>query len=88
VRHLPPPQPTATGLFPESVYLRGGWTLHALRLKVGDALFFNILRTYYARFSVLSGPRIQARCLECGSDVLPVAKADRGLLAALLEWLS
>jgi protease-4 len=38
--------------------------------------------------AVLSGPRIQARCLECGSDVLPVAKADRGLLAALLEWLS
>ena len=38
--------------------------------------------------SVLSGPRIQARCLECGGDVLPVAKADRKFLAALLRWLS
>jgi protease-4 len=38
--------------------------------------------------SILSGPRIQARCLECG----PVAPArltrqDKGFLAALAEWL-
>ena len=37
--------------------------------------------------SILAGPRIQARCLECG----PVAPAqltaqDKGLLAALAEW--
>lgn len=50
VRTLPPPSPTAESLFPATVYHRGGWTLHALRLKVGDEIFFNILRTYFARF--------------------------------------
>ena len=38
-------------LFDSSSYLRGALTLHALRLKVGDALFRQILRTYAARFS-------------------------------------
>ena len=51
VRTLPPPQPTPVNLFPISAYLRGGWTLHALRLKVGDAVFFDILQTYFAQFS-------------------------------------
>jgi aminopeptidase N len=50
VRTLPPPAPTTTSLFPATIYHRGGWTLHALRLKLGDDVFFNILRTYYARF--------------------------------------
>lgn len=50
VRTLPPPIPTPENLFPITVYHRGGWTLHALRLKVGDEIFFNILRTYYARY--------------------------------------
>ncbi|MDQ7034902.1 MAG: M1 family aminopeptidase, partial [Anaerolineae bacterium] len=50
VRTLPPPSPTPEALFPATIYHRGGWTLHALRLKVGDALFFNILQTYFARF--------------------------------------
>lgn len=37
--------------------------------------------------SILTGPRIQARCLECG-PVAPavLTKADKGLLAALAEW--
>ena len=37
--------------------------------------------------SILAGPRIQARCLECG-PVAPatLTKADKGLLAALAEW--
>ena len=43
---LPPP----SDLFNTSVYLRGGWTLHALRLEVGDDVFFDILRSYYDRF--------------------------------------
>jgi len=38
--------------------------------------------------AVLSGPRIQVRCLECASDAPPPTKADRGFLAALLRWLS
>ncbi len=37
--------------------------------------------------SILSGPRIQARCLECG-PVAPAAlrSSDKGLLALLAEW--
>ena len=37
--------------------------------------------------SILSGPRIQARCLECG-PVAPavLSRSDRGLLAQLAEW--
>jgi aminopeptidase N len=36
-------------MFNPGVYSRGALTLHALRLLVGDAQFFSILRTYYAR---------------------------------------
>ena len=43
---LPPPD----NLFNGNVYLRGGWTLHALRLEVGDEDFFEIVRTYYDRY--------------------------------------
>ena len=37
--------------------------------------------------SILSGPRIQARCLECG-PAAPVAmsQSDKGLLAILADW--
>ncbi|MEO6582316.1 MAG: signal peptide peptidase SppA [Sphingomicrobium sp.] len=37
--------------------------------------------------AILSGPRIQARCLECG-PVAPavLTNADKGFLAALAEW--
>lgn len=37
-------------MFATGVYVRGSWTLHALRLTVGDATFFRILRTYYERY--------------------------------------
>jgi aminopeptidase N len=42
--------PGADNLFSFGVYNRGGMTLHALRLDVGDGAFFNILRTFTARF--------------------------------------
>jgi aminopeptidase N len=38
------------GLFSSAVYLRGGLTLEALRLTVGDDAFFKTLQTYTARF--------------------------------------
>jgi aminopeptidase N len=47
---VPPGKPEADDLFNEGVYCRGALTLHALRLKVGDKIFFNILRAYYDRF--------------------------------------
>ncbi len=45
-----PGRPPPDNLFNVSVYERGALTLHALRLHVGDAVFFNILRTYTDRF--------------------------------------
>ena len=37
-------------LFAREVYDRGALTLHALRLRVGDEPFFEIVRTYFARY--------------------------------------
>ncbi len=37
-------------LFDPEVYDRGALTLHALRLKVGDAAFFQILREWFLRY--------------------------------------
>lgn len=45
-----PGNPPADDLFNGGVYLRGALTLHALRLRVGDDVFFDILAEYYARF--------------------------------------
>jgi len=42
--------PSAEDMFSLMIYLRGGLVLHALRLDVGDAAFFDILRVYAARF--------------------------------------
>ncbi|HNK63970.1 MAG TPA: M1 family metallopeptidase, partial [Anaerolineales bacterium] len=48
--YFPPPgDPAGDDLFNSGVYIRGGLTLHALRLKVGDEAFFKILKTYYGR---------------------------------------
>lgn len=41
----------AAQLFDSSSYVRGALTLHVVRLKVGDAVFRQILKTYVARFS-------------------------------------
>ncbi|GAB4569576.1 MAG: M1 family metallopeptidase [Anaerolineales bacterium] len=46
----PPGKPAPNNLFNGGVYLRGGLTLHALRLEVGDEAFFEILRTYHERY--------------------------------------
>lgn len=43
----PPGNPAPDDLFNGGVYYRGGLTLHALRLEVGDEVFFDILQTYY-----------------------------------------
>jgi aminopeptidase N len=49
-RYPPPGTPPVDDLFNRSVYERGALTLHALRLRVGDEVFFDILRTYHHRF--------------------------------------
>jgi aminopeptidase N len=49
-RFAPPGNPQPRQLFNSGVYRRGAWVLHALRLRVGDETFFNILRGYYQRY--------------------------------------
>jgi aminopeptidase N len=46
----PPGDPGPDELFGESVYQRGALTLHALRLTVGDEVFFSILREWALRY--------------------------------------
>ncbi|MFC0007039.1 M1 family metallopeptidase [Micromonospora siamensis] len=45
---VPPGKPGMKELFGESVYERGAMTVHALRLTVGDAAFFKIMKTWAA----------------------------------------
>jgi aminopeptidase N len=42
--------PTADDLFHDAVYWRGALTLHALRQRVDDELFLEMIRTYFQRF--------------------------------------
>lgn len=46
----PPGEPPADDLFNNGVYYWGALGLHALRLEVGDEVFFKILKTYYERY--------------------------------------
>ncbi|MFI2709854.1 M1 family metallopeptidase [Micromonospora sp. NPDC018662] len=48
VWRTPPGRPGVENLFGSSVYDRGGMTVHALRIAVGDTAFFTILRTWAA----------------------------------------
>ena len=46
----PPGEPPADQLFNAGVYYWGALCLHALRLEVGDDVFFQILQTYHERY--------------------------------------
>ena len=59
-------------MFSTPVYDRGGMTLQALRVKVGDATFFRILRDWYAqnRYKNVSTPQFIALAeAESGQDL-------------------
>jgi aminopeptidase N len=47
---LPPGDPGAVDLFAGSVYIRGGMTLHALRLAIGDDNFRTLLQTWSSTY--------------------------------------
>jgi aminopeptidase N len=49
-QYPPPGSPPQDDLFIRNVYDRGALTLHALRLRLGDERFFELLRTYHERF--------------------------------------
>jgi aminopeptidase N len=46
----PPGNPSPTNLYTATIYDRGAMVFHALRLRVGDEVFFQILQTYMERF--------------------------------------
>ena len=46
----PPGNPSRTNLYTDTIYNRSAMTFHALRLLVGDEVFFQILRTYTERY--------------------------------------
>lgn len=46
----PPGNPLSTNLYTSVIFDRGALTFHALRLRVGDDVFFKILRSYTERF--------------------------------------
>ena len=68
------------GLFDWNVYTRGAWTLHALRLEVGDDVFFEILRAYYDRYQYANATT---------EDFIAIAEevAGRDLDALFDAWL-
>lgn len=76
----PPGDPGPGDLFASTVYIRGGLTLHALRLTVGDDAFFEILRTYVER---------NLHSTVGTEDFIAVSEEVSGMdLAALFEaWL-
>ena len=47
---VPPGAPPPGDLFNGSVYIRGAFTLHALRTTIGDDAFFRLLATYVEEF--------------------------------------
>lgn len=42
--------PGVERLYDIGIYFRGAWTLHSLRLRLGDETFFNIIKAYATRF--------------------------------------
>jgi aminopeptidase N len=55
--------PGAADLFADPVYDRGAMALHALRLQVGDAAFFTILRSWAAQRALSDGSIAQFTAL-------------------------
>jgi aminopeptidase N len=76
-----PGNPPANDLFNMSVYIRGALLLHALRVALGDDLFFEVLQTYFARFTYQSVTT---------NDFIAVAEdvSGRDLSAFFDAWLT
>jgi aminopeptidase N len=77
---VPVGEPPADNLYQSEAYEGGGLVFHALRLKVGDEAFFEILRTYLERY------RDQSAGTE---DFVAIAEEVSGqeLSAQFEEWL-
>jgi aminopeptidase N len=72
--------PGAAQMFDDRLYKRGALTLHALRLTVGDRVFFDLLRTWTARYR--HGTVSTELFVACASEV-----AGRPLGLLLDSWV-
>jgi len=75
-----PGKVTARSMFGASVYVRGPLVLHALRLDVGDEVFFRTLRTWCAKYAH-SNARIEDFLAHASKE------AGRDVSALLNPWL-
>jgi aminopeptidase N len=80
-RETPPPIPEMVEqMFSSASYSRGAWTLHALRLVVGDENFFDILRTYYDRYQ--NGTASTKDFIDVAAEIGGTEAED-----VLMDWL-
>jgi len=66
--------PGVDDMFDDRVYKRGALTLHALRLRLGDTAFFDLLRSWareHAYGSVTTADFVRAASAANGSDLAP-----------------
>jgi aminopeptidase N len=68
-------------LFAANTYFRGALTLHALRLDVGDEIFFDILKTFYRTYN--GGNATSADFI----DVAVAVSGQRSVRGLLRAWL-
>jgi aminopeptidase N len=89
----PPAHPSSPEeLFGDSVYTRGGLTLHVLRHAMGDDRFFELLRTWVERYGGESASTAQFEALAAdiaGQDLRPLFDAwlRSDELPPLEDWL-
>jgi aminopeptidase len=76
-----PADPPPTRLFNQVVYLRGGLTLHVLRLHVGDEAFFKILREWAQRYQYSNATT------QDFIDLAVEVSGDAGVPALMDTWL-
>jgi aminopeptidase N len=83
-RFPPLGDPGVDGMFSDNVYRRGALTLHALRLTVGDQVFFGILKDWAAKYRYANATT---------ADFIALVRADAGgvppdrLTALFDSWL-
>ncbi len=68
-----PANPPPDRLFNGSVYIRGGWALHALRLHIGDTAFFKLMAEWprrYAYGSARTADLIELAIMISGDDTV------------------
>ena len=76
----PPGAPEPTDLFNPTVYLRGAFTLHALRTTIGDDAFFTLIRAWVDEFG--GGNATTPEFISLAEDI-----SGQDLGAFFGEWL-